>query len=317
MTTTLRDYGVDIGGTNIRLGVVEDDLVVAQYRQPVGEHRSPQAIVALIVELQQQAMQEWGPARAVGVGAPGIVDPQAGMILKSPHFSEWIGFSARDAIAQAVGVPVALENDANAIAIGEARYGAGTGLTNFIMLTLGTGIGGGLVLRGELFQGDRGFAAEVGHMVIQRDGPACNCGGHGCWELFASASGLHRLIDASDDPAKAAFLEHFHGESTRVTPAAAYERALDGDLFAHQLWRQFGGYLGTGIASLMNVLGVEHFVIGGGIAAAWDFFAEATQRAIARHTYPENAAAVQLHRAQLGDDAGILGSAYLASRCVA
>ncbi|MBI2343493.1 MAG: ROK family protein [Deltaproteobacteria bacterium] len=306
--------GVDLGGTNVRLGLVHAGRIMARAEQAVRVERSPAAMVDFLARVITPWRSTTPAPQAIGIGAPGIVDPQRGVILKSPHYPEWVGFDMQAQLDAATGLPVILENDANAIALGEATDGAGQGFANFIMLTLGTGIGGGLILNRDLFRGDVGFAAEVGHMVLDYAGPACPCGGHGCWELYASASAFPQLIDQSDHPLRRQFLDHFHGESGRVTPADVYRLATDGDLFANALWKTFGRFLGTGIASLTNVFGVDHFVIGGGMATAWDFFVPEAHRALARHTYPETAARIQLHRARLGDDAGILGAAALVAR---
>lgn len=303
MSTQNPTIGIDLGGTNVRLGLVHEGKIVQQCAEVVGDRRSPDAIVALLTTLILKADRAWGKADAVGIGAPGIVDPSSGIIHRSPHYPQWIGFSLRDRLQAAIGRPVAVDNDANAIAMGEATVGAGRDLQHFVMLTLGTGIGGGIIWNRQLLRGDRGFAAEVGHLVVDVNGPTCPCGGKGHWEVYASASGLHHLIEMSDDPRKEEFLE--------VTPADLYRLVQDGDIFAGNIWRRFGYYLGTGMATLVHVLGIEHFVIAGGVSAAWDFFLPEAQKALLRQTYKETGAAVQIHRAALGAAAGILGAASL------
>lgn len=303
--------GIDLGGTHVRLGVVRDGTVVGLRKQAMGATRAPADVVALLVGACEALAAEHGPLARVGIGVPGIVDPRAGMVLRAPHYPEWRGFPLRQVLTEALGCPVAIDNDANAVALGEARYGAGKSLTNFCLLTFGTGIGGGIVLNREVWRGDAGFAGEVGHIVIEFQGHACPCGGMGHWEQYCSASGLANLINASDDPQKVVFLRPFHGESTLVTCAALHQAAQAGDIFANTVWKKFGAYLGAGVASLTGVLGVEHFVIGGGIAAAWDFFLPEARRSLAKRTYPDLAQRVVLMRAALGDDGGILGAAAL------
>ncbi|MBI4236922.1 MAG: ROK family protein [Deltaproteobacteria bacterium] len=303
--------GIDLGGTHVRLGLVRDGRVTGLRKQAMGGLRAPAEVVAFLAAEVRALHAEYGAAAAVGVGVPGIVDPQAGIVLRAPHYPVWRGFPMRQALSDALGCPVAIDNDANAIALGEARYGAGKGLTNFCLLTLGTGVGGGIVLNDQLWRGDAGFAGEVGHIVIEFQGHPCPCGGMGHWEQYCSASGLANLIDASDDPQKIEFLRPFHGESTLVTGTVLLQLAQAGNIFANTLWKKFGAYLGAGVASLTGVLGVEHFVIGGGLVAAWDFFIPEARRSLARRIYPELAQRVVLQRAALGDEGGILGAAAL------
>ncbi len=313
MTTNAPVIGIDLGGTNLRVGAVQGGAVVGTLRAEIGAARAPEQVVDAMMTLIEQARGLWGAPSAIGVGAPGLVNAETGVIVRSPHFPLWHNVALAHLLQTRVGAPVQLDNDANVIAQGEMLYGAARALTNFVMLTFGTGIGGGIVLNRAVQHGDRGFAGEVGHLVIQFGGPMCPCGGRGCWELYASASGIHRLIDESNDPARDYFLKHFGGVAARVTPADLDRLARDGDIFASTLWKKFGAYVGAGIASLTNILGVDHFVLGGGVSAAWELFINEARRSLAKYTYAETAQGVQLHRAQLGDAAGILGAASLAT----
>lgn len=304
--------GVDIGGTNLRLGVVRAGQVLGFQHLAVGSPRTPATFVARLAERIATTAAPFGSPTAIGIGAPGIVDAATGVILKAPHYPDWVGVSLATALREYVACPVVVENDANAIAWGEAQFGAGRALANFVMLTFGTGIGGGLILNRQLFRGDHGFAGEVGHQVIALTGPACPCGGQGHWELYASASGIARVIDDLEHASKGAFLARFQDDAKRVTPADLFSGARAGDGFALAVWQRIGAVMGAGIASLTNILGIEHFVIGGGMAAAWEYFIADLQRAVAERTYPELAARLRCHRALLGEQAGILGAAALA-----
>ncbi len=307
-----RVVGIDLGGTNVRIGWVDGARVIGQLTEPVGQRRSPQAILQLIVELIERGRAEWGAPKAVGIGAPGIVEYQQGTIIRSPHYPEWVGFEVEKAFAERLHCPVVLENDANALAWGECEFGVGKSFRHFIMLTFGTGIGGGIIIDRQLFHGDVGFAGEVGHITIQEDGPPCPCGGRGCWELFASGVGLQRLIDTLDDPHRETFVRRIRKERSVVTPERVFQLAKDGDLFAGLLWRRFGYYVGVGIASLTNVLGINNYILGGGLMGAWELFHSEIRRGIKRHIYPDVADRIAIHRAALDDHSGLLGAAAFA-----
>lgn len=320
MTAINYAIGVDLGGTNCRLGVVNGDGdIVHQETFAVGSERTHKAIVNLLAKKINEICST--PAnglvaggakyevRGAGVGAPGIIDFGRGTIIRSPHYPAWHNFELRKELSDALGMKVVLDNDANMIANGELWKGAGRGHNNFIMITLGTGIGGGIIADGRVFHGDEGFAGEIGHQVMQFDGQKCDCGGRGCWETIVSINGLKWLAGTSDDPRKDNFLKRFHGDAEKITPKSLFELAGDGDIFAGVVWKKFGAYLGAGIASLVNVLGIHTVVIGGGISHAWDFFIGEAKREIARRTYKETAARVVLKRAELGDAAGIIGAA--------
>lgn len=318
MTSPSERFGIDLGGTNLRIGHVRAGRVVATHRADVPGDRDAAHMVAWLAAQVRQCMAEWGRPAAIGMGAPGIVDFAAGIVHRSPHFPAWHNFPLRDQLQAAVGCPVALDNDANAIAWGEAQYGAARRLAHCVMVTLGTGIGGGIVINRQLFRGNHGFAGEVGHQVVDANGPACACGGHGCWELYASASGLHRLIAAESSNAQQRLLQNLGAtDAGSVTPAQLAGAAAAGDACAQHIWQRVGHYLGVGIASLANVLGIDDFVIGGGMAAAWDLFLPGLRAGLAHHTYPAIAAGVRVHRALLGDEAGLLGSAALADNLLA
>lgn len=268
--------GIDIGGTNLRVGVVVGHQVTHLHHEPVGSWRDPHALANHLAQLIPTLPGANQKLSHVGVGLPGIVDIASQNVLRSPHYPEWVNAPFGKILKDSLHLPIYLENDANMILRGEHLAGAAQGLRHAIMLTLGTGIGGGLLIDGKIFHGNSGFAGEVGHMVIERNGPPCACGGHGCWELYASQQ---------------AFTQPAHQVANPNT------------------WAQFGTHLGIGIASLVNVLGIEDVIIGGGLSRAWDRFEKTMLAEIPRRTYSETAARIRIQRAQLGDNAGILGAA--------
>lgn len=293
--------GIDLGGTNCRVGIVSPKgKILKQEIFPIGRDRSPKSIINILKNAVTTVREyESTRVRGIGIGAPGIVDFENGIIIRSPHYPGWHNFKLRDELSKAVKLPVILDNDANIIAAGELWKGAGKGLKNFIMVTLGTGIGGGIVIDGRVFHGDFGFAGEIGHQIIQFDGETCDCGGRGCWENYVSIGGLRWLIVGD---------ERFNGDIEKVTPRNLFELAKEGDIFASAIWKKFGAYLGAGLASLANVTGILSFVIGGGISGAWDFFITETKKEFGRRTYKETAERAVIKRAELGDSAGIIGA---------
>lgn len=275
MTTSLR-IGIDIGGTNLRLGIVRGSDILHLHHEPIGRNRQPADLGKRLADILAALPSDLQGATHVGIGLPGIVDFKGQRVLRSPHFPEWINVPFGEVLSDALGLPVTIDNDANMVLRGEKACGAAKPLQHAIMLTLGTGIGGGILINDTIFHGTSGFAGEVGHMVIDRHGLPCPCGGRGCWELYASAQAFDQPPHTVTDP---------------------------------EQWDRFGANLGTGIASLVNVLGIEDIVIGGGLSNAWDQFSKAMYREIPRHTYTETSFRIRIHRALLGDKAGILGAA--------
>lgn len=308
-----RVIAVDLGGTYLRVGSVREDGVVEDRERLSSEARSgSEAVLGRVVgavrAMAEKIASRQGSIAGVALGFPGIVDPDLGIVHQSPHFPDWKDLPILSSVRKQIPWPVVLDNDANFAALGEGWKGAGRGLKNFLMLTLGTGIGGGIVLEGKVWRGDRGFAGEFGHLCIEIDGPECACGSRGCLETYVSATGLLRLVEATDHPeGREALLERLGKPLARLTVEDLYQAAMDGDIFSNVLFKKAGYYLGIGVASLANAFGIENFIIGGGVSQAWDFFIEPTKKEIAERTYSETAKRLRLHRAQLDDDAGLIG----------
>lgn len=306
---------VDLGGTNLRVAAVNGEGgMVERLEEPSDARSGSAAILKKTAEALKAiaAKVEAGKGKVVGValGFPGIVDPVKGVVYRSPHFPDWKDLDILSYFKAELAWPVTVDNDANLAALGEAWKGAGKGLKNFLMMTLGTGVGGGLVIDGRVFRGDRGFAGEIGHICIETDGPPCACGSRGCLETFISATGIRRLAEISDQvEGREQMLAKAGKPLARTTVKDLYDAALDGDIFANTLFKKMGNYLGVGVASLVNVLGVETVVVGGGVAEAWDFFIEPAKKELAQRTYEETARSVKLVRAALGNDAALVGGA--------
>ena len=308
--------GIDLGGTNLRGALVsEEGEVEARFQLSSFAKRGHEAVLdmiaAQIAQLNAAAKEQGKHPVGVGIGIPGIFDPLSGVLHRSPHFASWRDIPLRALAAKKVDLPVHLDNDANMAGLGEVWKGIGQRKRNFVLLTLGTGVGGAIVLDHKLWRGDSGFAGEVGHMVINPEGPVCSCGGRGCWEMYVSATGLKHLVDEADDgDAKAKFRRWFKKDFSIVTPADLHNAALDGDIFANTTFKKMGYYLAIGISSLMNTLGVHTIVIGGNVSRAWDFFITELRHELPRRIYKETARRVEIIPASFGDNAGILGAAY-------
>ena len=285
--------GIDLGGTNCRFGLVSlKGKIERQFSVPVGKERDHNSIITFLCNGISRL--QTGKILGIGIGAPGIVDFDKKMIVSSPHYPYWHNFKLAEKLSKRCKLPVILDNDANMIAMGEAWVGAGRGIKNFIMITIGTGIGGGIVINRKVFHGDDGFAGEIGHQIIEYNGKKCDCGGKGCWETLVSKDGVKELAVKSG--------------LGRISPKKVSEMATKGNRLARLVWNKFGSYLGVGIVSLVNILGIHTIVIGGGVGRGWDQFIVETKKEILKRIYKESAKRLVLKKAKLGDDAGILGS---------
>jgi glucokinase len=287
--------GVDVGGTKISAGVVDLEGKLHRRTELPSDIDDAASICIQIAELVR-TLQVEGPI-GVGIGAAGIVDHDTGHYLFGPNTGLREADLA-DMAAEAVGVPVKLDNDANCAAWAEHRFGVGRGSKHFLCVTLGTGIGGGLVIDGRPYRGAHGGAGEIGHMVVDPDGPECGCGRRGCWEQFASGLALERMA------------RERLGRDLRGVEVSHLAR--EGQSDARSVIEDLARWVGWGLGSLVNILEPERIAIAGGIARDWDLLADTARAAMleqmesdARRTHP------QLFAAKLGHDAGIVGAALL------
>lgn len=308
--------GVDIGGTKIAAGVVDDDgKVVDSTRRSTPGHdvKMTESVIAEVVaELSQRH-----EVSAVGIGAAGWIAADRATVLFSPHLA-WRNEPLRDALVEAVGVPVVVENDANAAAWAEHRFGAARGAEFAVMITLGTGIGGGLVIDGTLFRGANGIGCEYGHMTVVPDGRRCACGNRGCWEMYASGTALARdareLADIAPVGA-ARLMELAHHDPDMLSGPLVTRAARDGDPASVEIYTTMGRWLGKGIANLAAVLDPEVFVIGGGVSEAGDLLLAPARQAFAESLTGRGFRPLaDIRLAELGPDAGLVGAADLARR---
>lgn len=306
--------GVDIGGTKIAAGVVDDVGIIVERVL----RETPATDVEAIEDATADAISELAGSHevaAVGVAAAGFIDATRSTVVYAPNLA-WRDEPLRADLERATGMRILVENDANAAAWGEFRHGAGRNVDDMLLLTVGTGLGGGIVLHGNMLRGAVGFAAEVGHMRVVPGGHRCGCGNRGCLEQYASGQALvreARELAASDTPMAARLLELAGGKAKKITGPHVTQAAQEGDAASVELLADLGTWLGEGIASLVAVLDPAVIVVGGGVSAAGDLLLEPARVAfrrqlIARGHRPEP----PIVPATLGNDAGMIGVADLA-----
>jgi glucokinase len=306
--------GVDIGGTKVAAGVVDaDGNVLTRARRRTPSH-DPEHIVDVVVEIVRQLRTEHD-AGPVGIGAAGYIDVERAHVMFAPNLPGWRNTPLREQVSERLGSDVVVENDANAAAWGEYRFGAGEQEPDLVCLTVGTGIGGGIVVDGRLHRGRFGVAAEPGHMRVVPGGRACGCGNLGCWEQYASGSALVRAArevttERKDDGRR---LVQLAGSVDNIDGPTVTMAASEGDAAAIDCFDEIGRWLGQGMADLAAVLDQGRFVIGGGVAEAGELLLRP-----ARETFGNSLSgrgyrpAAEIVAARLGPDAGLIGAADLA-----
>ncbi|MGZ8630187.1 MAG: ROK family glucokinase [Actinomycetota bacterium] len=302
--------GIDVGGTRIAALLVDRaGRVVAREVRPTPAHDPDATLDAMVDEVRALLSDE---VVAVGISAAGLIDHD-GVMRFAPNLA-WRDVPLAAHVEQAVHLPVVADNDNNAAAWGEFRFGAGRGAGHLLLVGVGTGIGGGIVLDGRLYHGATGFAAEIGHIVMQPDGPECGCGNRGCWEQMASGTSITRA-------GAAAVTRHPHsllvgmsgGDPASVTGPMVTEAARAGDTASRGILVEAGHWLGLGIAGLVNVLDPDVVVVGGGASEAGDLLLAPIRDSFERHVEgPDRRPHVSIVQAQLANDAGAIGAAALA-----
>jgi glucokinase len=303
--------GVDLGGTKVQIGVQAGVETLWESREASTEQTQDELVELLIREIN--AAREARPeASAVGLGVPATIDQERGEAISAVNLP-LVDLPLRELIADQVGLPVFLDNDGNVAALAENLYGAAQGMSTLVMLTIGTGIGGGLILGGEIFRGSTGAGAELGHVVIQADGPPCqgNCPNHGCVEALASGTALGREGRAAAESAPDSALGKLHAAGEKVDGTAVTEAALAGDETAIGVFDLIGGRLGVACSSFANIFQPDAIVVGGGVIKAGDLLLDPVRKEVReRALRPMNETPIL--EATLGNDAGMIGAAALA-----
>lgn len=304
--------GIDLGGTHLRaVRLDEDGTLLAHARERTAALDGPAAVVDQICRL---ARAVWdgasGEPAGLGVCVAGPVDAVAGVVLEAWTMAGWHNVPLQAWLEERTGLPVTLANDANAAALGEWRYGAGQGCRHFVFVTVSTGIGGGVIADGRLLLGDRGIAGEVGHMIVARDGPRCNCGACGCWEAVASGTALARNANLAQATAPQSTLHRLAGERP-LTAQDVGAAARTGDPLAMRLVHEEGEWLGIGLAGLLHLFSPQRIAVGGGLANLLDLFMPQIVHEIRTRAMPPYRD-VPVVAAALGDNAGVVGAGTLA-----
>ncbi len=310
--------GIDLGGTKIGTGLVRSDgKIIARDYQLTRAAEGERAVVGRMLDGARRVMAQAGvdgtQVAAVGIGAPGPLDIRAGVVVAPPNLPGWERVPLKRLIEDELGISAFLENDANAAALGEHRFGAGRGAMHMIYVTASTGIGGGLILDGKLYHGASGGAGEIGHMTIMPNGPRCGCGNHGCLEALASGTAIARVARervARGDPTLIADLAA--GDPEIITAKLVAEAADQGDEVAEEILAQAMNYLGIGMANLVNLFNPQVIVIGGGLTNIGERLFGPVRQVIDRRAFRAAAQAVRIAPAELGDNAGVLGAAAVA-----
>ncbi|MEI8189941.1 MAG: ROK family protein [candidate division NC10 bacterium] len=304
---------VDIGGTKLAAGVVDaDGKMLERGEVPTRAHEGLEPVLERIVRLGRdllaRAAAQKEPVQRIGIGCAGPVDLKAGKVFNPPNLPGWSEVSLVRHIESALGLPAVLENDANAAALGEFRYGAGRGARSLVYFTVSTGIGGGIILDGKVWHGLKDAAGEVGHMTVCPDGPVCGCGNRGCLEAMASGPSIARRAREAVAAGRPTRLR----EVAVVTSADVVRLAQEGDAVAREVWDAAVNYLGIGVAAVITILAPERVVLGGGVTRAGDFLFEPLRAEVRRRVKLVPVESVRILPAALGPDVGILGAAAVA-----
>ncbi|NLE43634.1 MAG: ROK family protein [Chloroflexi bacterium] len=310
--------GIDLGGTKISTALVTGtaQIVARDYRETRASD-GQDAIIDRMMEASRLVMAQAGVApdriAAVGVGSPGPLDIEAGIVRGAPNLPGWHYVPLKQRIEESLGIATFLENDANAAAVGEHRFGAGQGVDHMIYVTVSTGIGGGLILNGSVYYGVSGTAGEIGHTTILANGPRCGCGNRGCVEALASGTAIAREArDAVARGVSPVLHQMCEGDPDRITARMVAEAAAQHDPEASRIMDTAMEYLGIGMANLVNLFNPQLIVIGGGVANVGDVLFDPVRRGILRHALPAASQDIQVVGAKLGDDVGVLGAAAVA-----
>lgn len=310
--------GIDLGGTKILTVVTTPQgkiLSTIHSTTPAKEGRD--AVIKSILEsatrVIEQANMVTNDISVIGVAAPGLSNPETGILFTSPNLPGWKDVPLSDIVEDKFGRKAFLINDANAAALGELYFGAGRGALNLIYVTVSTGIGGGIIINGKIYTGSIGTAGEIGHMVIDVEGPSCRCGNRGCWEALASGTALAReateRINAGESTS---ILKRVDGEIERINAEVIHEAARDGDRLANELVARIAYYLGVGLSNLINIFNPEIIIVGGGLSNMGNMLLKPAIKEAGRRAFRRAYREVRFAVAELGRNSGVMGAAAYA-----
>jgi len=298
--------GIDLGGTNLRVALVSAEGEIVRKIRKTSAERVFETLLESIDELSRAHVGD--NISGIGLGVAGLIDRNRGRVFTSPNLRAIEGLDLVHELKTRFGMPVFIENDANVAALGEKVSGAGRGFNNFVLLTLGTGIGGGIIHKGELLD----VSAEVGHMSINAEGEKCQCGNIGCLENYASARAMiSRAISMLEKGQESLLKECCKGSIYKLTPEDIYKAALEGDTLSREILREAGKALGVGLANLINILSPEAIILTGGLIGAWNIYVQEAIKEASRRAFKDLVDSVKIIPSSLGDEAGIVGAACL------
>jgi glucokinase len=307
--------GVDLGGTNIRAALANlDGQILREARRPTPSSEAGSATVSKIAEAIRETLDRENVTRedvaGIGMGIPGIMDPDLGVVYWSPNFPLWRpeGEPVGSGVAEETGLATFIINDARCAALGELYFGAGKGARYMVMITLGTGIGGAIVLDGKLMLGPQGSIGEIGHHTIDPNGPRCGCGNFGCMEALCNIKAIvERCLRRIQAGRPTQIRELVGGDWTKITPAIIDQAADNGDAVALEVMEESGMWIGVGVSNMINILNPEAFVIGGGVSQAGETIFDPIRRTVAARAVKLQASHCRIVPAELGDEAGVRG----------
>ena len=308
--------GIDVGGTNVKLALVNENGQIVYSnsvptRAEMGYEFTVNNIKQAIYELLKETKLEAKDIQGIGFGFPGQVDYKAGIVRNAPNIPGWVEVPIAKLIEDEFNIPTRVDNDVRCAALGELNYGAGKGCENMVCITVGTGIGSGLIINGKLVRGASNAAGEIGHIKLQmHEGPICGCGDTGCFEAFASGPSIVAMAEEYIKGGKSTkFREMANG--TAITPFIVCEAAKAGDPVAQRIFTIMGEYLGIGLSSVVNLLNPEKIIIGGGVADAGEILMRPLVDTLRKRAMKIAGSAVEVVPAQLGNTAGVIGASLL------
>ena len=309
--------GIDLGGTTIKGALVsEDGKILIQKAIPTGGERPHVEVVTDMANLILELMSTYGcdpeEVEAVGVGSPGSIDPVNGIVVEANNFADFRDVHVRDIMAAILDKPIYVDNDANVAALGESMFGAGEGQKNCVLCTLGTGLGGGVVIDGKIFSGAYHGGTELGHTVIVADGEQCTCGRKGCWEAYSSATAIIREArKAAEADPESKINEVCGGDLSKLNAKMVFDAADMGDASAIRVKDDYIKYLGLGLTNMINIFQPEVMMIGGGVCAQGEKLLSPLRKILDREVFAGQFYKIKFRTATLGNDAGVIGAAML------
>lgn len=306
--------GIDLGGTNIKFGIVsESGRISRKISLDTKVEGGPEKIISQMEKgIKELLSRNKLKIKGIGVGSPGVVSTKKGIVENPPNFPGWGKVNLGRILEKKFKIKVYVENDANAAAIGEMFFGAGKKIDSFIMITLGTGVGGGIILKRKLYRGEFGAAGEIGHMTIDHNGPKCNCGSYGCIETYAGNSYLiNRVKEQLKENQDSELWKAVSEDMSLLSPRLICEALKAGDRFSISVVKELGEYLGSGLASASNLLDISTFIFGGGVAGFGDILFDSIEETIKKRVLTPLRGRIKVRAAKLKNDAGIKGASAL------